>query len=137
MLSARRVEKIDIGIVNGRRFLTKLSMPHFHAEMTCEDTFRVTAIARQANLEIRNLANLSDPRDGRFEAVITAAVKNGWGVFGRTSFKESVFPLTSMAIRSDKPISLFVDGEEMISTRFDIGIEPLVLKVITGKERVF
>ncbi|HAU66173.1 TPA: hypothetical protein DCW61_02385 [Candidatus Uhrbacteria bacterium] len=137
VLSARRVEKLDIGIVNGRRFLTKLSMPHFHAEMTCEDTFRVTAIARQANLEIRNLASLSDPRDGRFEAVITAAVKNGWGFFGRTSLKESIFPLTSMAIRSDKPISLFVDGEEMISTRFDIGIEPLVLKVITGKERVF
>jgi hypothetical protein len=42
-----------------------------------------------------------------------------------------------MAIRSEKPISLFVDGEEMKSTRFDIGIEPLLLKVITGKARVF
>ncbi len=137
VLSARRVEKIDVGIVNGRRFVTGLTMPNFHAEITCEDKFRVTSVARQAELEVRNLADVTDPRDGRFEAVIRAAVKKGWGIFGRTSFKESVFPLRSMAIRSEKPISLFVDGEEMRSTRFDIGIEPLLLKVITGKARVF
>ncbi|MBI4256773.1 hypothetical protein HY626_01820 [Candidatus Uhrbacteria bacterium] len=137
VLSARRVEKIDLGTVNGRRFVTGLSMPNFHAEITCEDKFRVTSIARQAELEIRNLADVTDPRDGRFEAVIRSDVKKGWGMFGRTQLMESIFPLSSMAIRSDKPISLFVDGEEMKSTRFDIGIEPLLLKVITGKARVF
>ncbi|MBI5793735.1 hypothetical protein HZA87_01425 [Candidatus Uhrbacteria bacterium] len=45
--------------------------------------------------------------------------------------------MKSLAIRSDDPISLFVDGEEMTSTRFDIGIEPMFLRVITGKARVF
>lgn len=137
VLSARRVEKIDVGIVNGRRFVTCLTMPNFHAEITCEDKFRVTSVARQAELEIRNLADVTDPRDGRFEAVIRAAVKHGWGIFGKTRLMESVLPLKSMAIRSEKPISLFVDGEEIKSTRFDIGIEPLLLKVITGKARVF
>lgn len=137
VLSARRIEKIDVGIVNGRRFVTGLTMPNFHAEITCEDKFRVTSVARQAELEIRNLADVTDPKDGRFEAVIRSAIKKGWGIFGRTQLKESVLPLKSMAIRSEKPISLFVDGEEMKSTRFDIGIEPLVLNIITGKSRVF
>jgi len=137
VLSARRVERIDLGTVNGRRFVTGLSMPNFHAEITCEDKFRVTAVARQAELEIRNLADVTDPRDGRFEAVIRAAVKKRWWHFGKTQLKESVLPMSSMAIRSDKPISLFVDGEEMQSIRFDIGIEPLMLRVITGKARVF
>lgn len=137
VLSARRVEQIDLGTVNGRRFVTGLSMPNFHAEITCEDKFRVTSVARQAELEIRNLADVTDPCDGRFEAVIRAAVKTGWGIFGKTQLKESVLPLSSMAIRAEQPISLFVDGEEMKSTRFDIGIEPMMLKVITGKERIF
>lgn len=137
VLSARRIETIDVGTVNGRRFITGLSIPHFHAEITCEDKFRVTAVARQAELEIRNFARTTNPRDGRFEAVIRAAVKKGWAVFGRTQLKESVLPLTSMAIRSDIPISLYVEGEEMTSNRFDIGIEPLVLRVIAGKARVF
>lgn len=137
VLSARRIERIDVGTVNGRRFITGLSMPNFHAEITCEDKFRVTSVARQAELQIRNLGDVTDPRDGRFEAVIRSAVKTGWGIFARTQLKESILPLSSMAIRSEKPISLFVDGEEMKSTRFDIGIEPMVLRVITGKTRVF
>ena len=137
VLSARRVERIDVGTVNGRRFVTGLSMPNFRAEITCEDKFRVTSVARQAELTIRNLADVTNPCDGQFEAIIRTAVKTGWGVFGRTELKESVFPLSSMAIRSEKPISLFVDGEEMQSTRFDIGIEPMLLKIIAGKGRVF
>jgi len=137
VLSARRIETIDIGTVNGRRFVTGLSMPEFRAELTCEGKYRIFPTARKAELEIRNLADVTDPRDGKFEAIIRAAVKTGWGVFGRVKLKESVFPMSSLAIRSDEPISLFVDGEEMTSTRFDIGIEPMTLKVITGKSRVF
>jgi diacylglycerol kinase family enzyme len=137
VLSARRVEKIDVGTVNGRKFITGLCVPNFHAELNCEDRFRITPTARYANLEVRNLADVTNPRDGMFEAIIRAAVKTGWWIFGRHSLKESVLPMKSLAIRSDKPISLFVDGEEMTATRFDIGIEPLTLKVITGKARVF
>lgn len=137
ILSARRIETIDVGTVNGRRFVTGLSVPDFHAELTCEDRFRITSTSRRAALTIRNLADLADPCDGKFEAVIRAAVKTGWGIFGSKTFKESVFPMKSLAIRSDNPISLFVDGEEMTSTRFDIGIEPMFLRVITGKARVF
>jgi diacylglycerol kinase family enzyme len=94
-------------------------------------------VARRAELEIRNLNELADPCDGRLEAVVRTAVKTGWGVFGKTQQKETVLPLRTMAIRSEQPMSLFVDGEEMTSTRFDIGVEPMALKVITGKSRCF
>ncbi len=137
VLSARRIETIDIGTVNGRKFVTGLTIPNFRAELNCEDRFRITPTARYADLEIRNLADITNPCDGMFEAVIRAAVKTGWWIFGRSRLKESVFPMKSLAIRSEKPISLFVDGEEMIATRFDIGIEAMMLRVITGKARVF
>lgn len=137
VLSARRIETIDVGTVNGRKFVTGLTIPNFRAELNCEGRFRITPTARHADLEIRNLAGITNPRDGMFEAIIRAAVKTGWWIFGRECLKESVLPMKSLAIRSEKPISLFVDGEEMTATRFDIGIEPLMLKVITGKARVF
>ncbi len=137
VLSARRIETIDMGTVNGRRFVTSLTMPEFHAELTCEGKYRIFPTARKAQLEIRNLADVADPCDGKFEAIITAAVSTGWGPFKRSSLKESILPMRSLAIRSDLPVSLFVDGEKMTSTRFDIGIEPMTLQVITGKGRVF
>lgn len=137
VLSARRVETIDAGVVNGRRFITGLSIPDFNAELTCEDQYRITSVARQAQLEIRNLNEVADPCDGRLEAVVRTAVKTGWGVFGKTQMRETILPLKNLAIRSEQPVSLFVDGEEMTSTRFDIGVEPMALKVITGKSRCF
>lgn len=135
VLSARRIETIDMGSVNGRRFINGITIPEFHAELTYEDQYRMYATARRAELTIRNLDEVSDPTDGKLQAVITAAVKTGW--FGRTSLKDSVLPFEQLAIRSDKPISLFADGEEMTATRFDISVEPMVLQVITGKDRVF
>jgi diacylglycerol kinase family enzyme len=141
VLSARIVEKIDVGIVNGRRFLTSLSVPNFCSELTCEGTYRVTPKAA-GHLEIRNLAGdaaggerVSDPTDGRLETVIRVGVKRGW--FGRTRVCESVLPLTSVAIRSEKPIAVLADGEEMTGTRFDVGIEPSVIRVISGRNRKF
>ncbi|MBT5807775.1 hypothetical protein HOI18_00695 [Candidatus Uhrbacteria bacterium] len=136
ILSARRVEQIDVGTVNGRRFITGLRVPDFRAEITCDERFRILPTSR-AQLEIRNLAGVSDPRDGILETVIQTNVKTGWGPFGRSQKQESTFPMQSLAIRSDEPFSVYADGEEMNGTRFDIGVEPMTLRVITGKGRAF
>ena len=143
-LSARIVETIDIGTVNGRRFITGVSVPNFRAQITCEGTFRVTP-NKAGNLEVRNIAlgtsgtpAPADPRDGKLEAVLKVAIPSGWlGWFGRKRIGTSVVPTHSIAIRSEKPIQVFADGEQMEGTRFDIGIEPLTLKVITGRGRLF
>lgn len=141
VLSARIVETIDAGIVNGKRFLTSLSVANFRSELTCEGLYRITP-DEAGYLEVRNLAGdaaknerVSDPTDGRLEAVIQVSVKQGW--FGRRRMCESVLPLTSMAIRSEKPIAVMADGEEMTGTRFDIGIETGVIRVISGRGRKF
>lgn len=135
VLSARRVEQIDVGTINGRKFITGVSVPQFKAELMCNDgRYRIVPTAH-ANLEINNLADVANPCDGILEATIHASVRSGW--FGRAHQTESVLPFQSLAIRSDKPIQLYLDGEEMQGTRFDIGIEPSVLKVIIGKQRVF
>lgn len=134
ILSARRVEKIDVGTINGRKFITSISVPHFRAEITFEEKFRVFPTSN-AELEIRNLSGVSSPIDGMLQAVIRADVKRG--LFSRTTKEESILPLTSMSIRSEKPIQVFADGELMEGTRFDISVESKKMRVITGKDRKF
>jgi diacylglycerol kinase family enzyme len=143
VLSARNVETIDIGMVNGRRFITGVSVPNFKAQLTCEGTFRITP-KKAGNLEVCNIAlgdgstAAANPRDGKLEAVLKVAVPSGWlGWFGRKRIGTSVVPTQFVAIRSDKPIMVYADGEQMEGTRFDISIEPLTLKVITGRGRLF
>lgn len=141
VLSARIVEMIDAGIVNGKRFLTSVSVPNFRSELTCDGAYRVVPDTA-GHLEVRNLAGdatkherVSDPTDGRLETIIRVGVKRGW--LGRRRVCESVLPLTQLAIRSEKPIAILADGEEMTGTRFDIGIEPSVIRVISGRKRKF
>ncbi len=140
VLSARIVETIDTGIVNGRRFITGVSVPNFTAEVTCEGAYSITTKGA-GWLEVRNLvaqgAGNSDPRDGVLEAVIRVAVPRLWGLVGKKRFGTSLVPSHSLSIRSQRPIEVFADGEKMVGTDFTIGIERLMLKVITGRARMF
>ena len=137
VLSARRIEQIDVGTINGRKFITGVRVPDFRAELMCNDgKYRVVPTSR-ADLEIQNLADICNPCDGMLSANIHSSVRKGWGPFARHEQTNSVLPFQFLAIRSEKPISLYADGEEMQGTRFDIGIEAMILKVIIGKSRVF
>ncbi len=137
VLSARRVEQIDVGTINGRKFITGVTVPNFRAELMCNDgKYRIQPTS-YADLEIKNLAEVTNPCDGMLEAVIHADVKKGWGPFSKHAKTNSILPFKFLAIRSEKPIAAYADGEEMQGTRFDIGVEPLTLKVIIGKQRAF
>lgn len=136
VLSARRVERLDVGTINNRRFLTGISISDFNAELMCnEGKYRITPTTK-SKLLIRNLDEYSNPCDGMLSAEIESIIKAGL-LFKKNVLKKSVLPFRSLTIRSDKRISVLVDDKKIEGTRFDIGIEPNVLKVIIGKERVF
>jgi len=144
ILSSRIIETIDVGTINGRRFITGISIPNFSAEICCEDRYRVFPEG-VGSLEVWNLScgmtndvnAVSNPCDGKLETIIRTRVRKGWNVLHRRRIHESVLPLESFAIRSETPISVFADGEEMTGTRFDIGVESMILRVITGRNRLF
>lgn len=134
VLSSRRIETIDVGTVNEKKFLIGVSVPEFKAELTFEDKYRIIPIAK-AELRIDNLDEVSDPCDGLLQAEIKSYIRSG--MFQKKKLVKSMFSLESLAIRSDKPFVLYADGEEMKGIRFDIGIEKMKLKVVAGKDRVF
>lgn len=142
-LSARVVETIDSGLVNGRRFIAGVTVPKFKAELSC-GRFRVRPTGT-GSLEIRNLAavenpqasEIGNPKDGLLEVVIRTAAKTSWNPFKKKQLGKSIVPLKTLEIRSKDTISVRADGEEMQGTRFDITVEPMTFKVITGKTRMF
>lgn len=144
VLSARNVEKIDTGIVNGRRFIGGITMPSFAAEVTCDGQFRLTPQGT-GKLEVRNLVvgdtweqkDIGNPCDGKLEAVIEMEVESGWGFLKRKRQTTSMIPFSTLAIRSEEPSTLFADGEEIVANRFDIDIDPCTLQIITGRGRLF
>lgn len=143
ILSARSIETIDVGSVNGRRFISGLAVPNFSAEVTYEGKFKIEP-KRPGILEIRNLAgqdfsydSMANPHDGLFETIIRVGLKKGWRFMKKRKFGESLLTSRRLAIRSKEPISLFVDGEEMIDKRFDIKMNPQQLQIITSRRRMF
>ena len=143
VISARIVETLDLGMVNGRRFLNGLRVENFQAELVC-DGFRITPSA-PSELEIVNLGAgtrpaegfNADPCDGCLEAVLRAPLPAGWNVFRRGRTATSVIPAPSFALRSAEPMSLEADGETLTATRFDISVEACCFRVITGRKRQF
>jgi len=135
VLSARRVETIDVGTVNGRRFIIGATITNFRAEVTCEGAYRIFP-KNVGELEIQNLSEQWNPCGGYLQTIIRAPSKSKWYSFKKRQ-GESVLPMQSFTIQSEKPMSLLADGEEITGTRFDIAIEKMVLKVIAGKERFF
>lgn len=137
VLSARIVETIDCGIVNGKRFVSGFSIENTDAEITCEGNYRVTP-QEKGSIDVVNLSavSMSDPRDGRLDAVIRVMHRSG-GWMSRRRLGETSLPLRSLAIRSVQPLTAHADGVAFESNRFDISVEPLALRVITGKGRQF
>lgn len=142
-LSARIVETLDVGTINGKRFVGGVSVPNFRAELMCDDGRYKIVPNRAGLLEILNISTsrlpeaiVANPHDGRLEAVLRVSVPKGWMQF-RHETGESVVPFEALAIRSDHPISAFADGEELTGTRFDIGVEPGRFKVVIGRSRQF
>ncbi|HBR80815.1 MAG: hypothetical protein UX09_C0031G0009 [Candidatus Uhrbacteria bacterium GW2011_GWE2_45_35] len=144
ILSARIVEAIDAGVVNNKRFVCGVSIPAAKSEITCEGNYRVTPQGR-GTIEVRNLfapdekekGPISNPLDGRLEAVIQIATAGGGFSFWKSVRGESIIPLRSLEVRTQEPVTALMDGVPVEGTRFDFSVEEKILKVITGKSRVF
>jgi len=137
ILSARLVADMDLGEVNGRRFLHAASIDLTGGLLECEDAYTLTP-TRKCKLEIRNLFHPDDigsvdPTDGRMTMVTRLP---------RLSlFKKKedvgVLHLKRAHLSFSQPRTMIVDGEEIQSEHFDIRAIPNRLRLVTGKDRKF
>lgn len=150
VLSARIVERIDLGKVNNHYFFSTLVTPKPEAvilESQEEKGFSIAPIENRNLLEISNF-NLSpdrektpffsNPKDGRLEATFTPTTSTLFRKTRLDVFHRSLFPFRKMRIRSvDAPIALLVDGETLVKTPVTVEVVPRKLRLIVGKKRFF
>ncbi len=137
VLSARLVEEIDLGEVNGRRFLHAAKIDGTGMTVMCEESYTVTPL-KKCTMEIRNLsapddAGSVDPTDGKLALVIRLPR------FSILKKKEdiSVIPFRKARFFSRSGAKMSVDGEEIEAQEFDVRAIPGRLRLVTGKDRKF
>ncbi len=143
VLSARLMQPLDVGRVNGQHFLSALSIPDGRVLLECDGSYRVS-LARGGNVQICNMTplteemarsektELADPSDGLLETII-APRRHLWGG-QQTSTRLN---LRRIVVSAAEPFTFFLDGRRMKSARVEIDVLPRRMKVIVGKERLF
>jgi diacylglycerol kinase family enzyme len=140
VLSARIIEELDVGEIDGRRFIGTATIKTFSQSTIQMDGMYQIVTPGQGTIEARNL-ELSDaevraanPVTGRLDLAIRPSSK-GW--FSRTRHEASIIPFRHAHIRSNKPMVISVDGKENEAMETTINIFPQRLRVVIGKERKF
>jgi len=138
-LSARLVEELDLGKVNGHHFLTSLRVPG-SATAECDGRYTVSPIGG-GEICVNNFSmdhSLGDPRDGRLETTVKTApcgfIKS---IFGRASRGMSVFKTEKVVVRAsgEEKLVATADGQSYQDAEFRVEVMPRRLKVIVGKNR--
>jgi len=148
VLSRRLRERLDVGWVNNRYFVSQLHVYPSKIEVDYDEKFRVKS---ENELEIvvcnlqpffwktdkkdRNQVTVN-PKDGKLEAFLRPAKKKRW--FGKYTYEQaSVFPFEEMIIRSDTAFEIEADGKKTKEKKIKIKLAPSRIDVIVGRERKF
>lgn len=138
VLSARLVEEVDSGSINGMRFLHVVTGQDLRVRLHCEGLFTASPV-RASSVTIRNLANdetfgAANPVDGRLELIMQTP-RRTWLI--KTKQEVTRLPFVAMEMTSDEEVTLLVDGEEVRGKAFDIRVLPKQIRIVTGKERKY
>ena len=151
VLAKRITQKIDLGKVNGRYFLTQLQILRGKLTMEADGCCKISTLSADCELIVRNLrrtdslvaqSQSGNPKDGFLDALIMPKTGMFENLFSRgkkqkISTAASVIPLRTMIVTSEEPVAILADGREFRHNNLSIEVVPEKLKVITGRERVF
>lgn len=138
ILSARLVEDLDIGEVNGRKFLHEAVMDGTGCVVSCDERYTLS-VKRRAQFCFINLSaeqpevGVVSPTDGKI-TLVTKLSK--LALFGKKQDIGKVH-VTNMRVYAPKQVTLQADGAKITAQEFSIKTLPGRLRVITGRERKF
>lgn len=147
VLSRRRKERLDVGLMNNRYFISQLHVLPSKVEVFYDERFRVTA-KEKMEVIVCNLqpffwqrdkkdkaTHVVHPQDSKLEAFLRPLTKKGW--FGYTYESPSIFPFEEMEIRGTEPFAVEADGRATKEIRLKIGLARHKVEMIVGRDRKF
>ncbi len=147
ILSARIIEKVDLGKANNTYFLSNIRIANGKVIIECENKYQVIPqIKDQVNIcNLRPLfatelgsTNYFNPQDGFLEILIQPITTGVFNLFKKANqLKNSVIPFKKLLVKSKDSLSIITDGQKVLKTPVQIEIIPKKLNVIVGKNRLF
>ena len=148
VLSRRLKERLDIGWVNNRYFVSQLHVYPSKIEIEYDEKFRVKS-ENELEVVVCNLQPffwktdkkdqnqvMVNPKDGKLEAFLRPAKKKKW--FGGYDYEQaSVFPFEEMIIRGDDAFAVEADGKKTKEKKIKIKLASSRVEMIVGRERKF
>lgn len=150
VLSARKLEKIDLGKVNNTYFISGISISAENSiTLECENKYHITPETASCSIYICNLRPAAlgeastegffNPRDGMLEALVVPMAELSGSFFGfmkkTQTLKNSIFPFKKISVATKKSVTVTTDGKKVLKPPFDIEVVPKKLTVVVGRKR--
>ena len=147
VLSKRRKEKLDVGWVNNRYFVSQLHVLPAKVKVVYDEKFSASANDKM-EVVVCNLQpffwkkNHKDkdhqvvhPQDGKLEAFLRPLTKKRW--WGYNYEEPSIFPFEEMEIIGKDPFTVEADGKVSKETRVKIRLAHGKINMVVGRDRKF
>ncbi|MEK7625462.1 MAG: diacylglycerol kinase family protein [Patescibacteria group bacterium] len=147
VLSRRLKERLDVGWMNNRFFISQLHVYPAKVEVVYDERFRVTA-SDKMEIIVCNLqpffwkkskkdkdVQVVHPQDGKLEAFLRPLTKARW--FGYNYEDPSIFPFEEMEIKSEEPFIVEADGRKTKEIKIKIKLAHSKIDMIVGRNRKF
>jgi diacylglycerol kinase family enzyme len=144
VLARRRKQRLDIGWVNNRYFISKLHVKPAKIRIIYDERFMVYANEKM-EVVVCNLQpffwkkdkneHVVHPQDGKLEAFLRPLTKSGW--FGYKYEEPSIFPFEEMEITSDQPFTVESDGKVTKEIKIKIKLAHGKIEMVVGRDRKF
>lgn len=147
VLSRRRKERLDIGWMNNRYFISQLHVLPAKLEVVYDERFKVSATEKM-EVVVCNLQPfywkkdrksqdeyVVHPQDGKLEAFLRPLTKEGW--WGYKYESPSIFPFEEMEIQAKEPFTVEADGKISKEVRVKIKLAHGKVEMIVGRNRKF
>jgi len=156
IISARKVETINLGEVNSEYFINSIKIHDHKLTLECNDRFKITTLSKKNLISIYNFSPGTDmnlkskkffnPQDNFLEVVVEPKDEKTLNNFiysllkkEKNKLPESVFRVKKISIKNteQKSGSVVVDDFKVMKTPLNIRVSDKKLKIIVGKERHF
>lgn len=145
ILSARRIEKVDLGTLNnGSFFISNLTIPNDGTIVQINQEYSIESAAAGETMVINMPTDRKglpenfpfNPQDGSLELIIKTQ-KTSKLSFQPKETIQSILPVSHITIINTKNHPVLADGVHSIPTPVNVGINKNSLNIIVGKDRIF
>lgn len=138
VLSARIIEKMDLGYINGNYFFTSLEFDGESANLNCDNNYFLSFDGKNNLITINNLSIADSTPIKSNEGLFSIQIRHTQKSFFKSQSTNSYLKAQKINISSEgKSIPIFMNDErKVIKTPAEVLIIPQKINMIVGKNRL-